>query len=177
MQSKRVPGKIADGMADFSLPAPYEPQKVDELHRGEAKPKPPRLPIPQLLRAHATIILGTALGLGFVALAFEARASWGSHRDWVVPVTVPFWALAGVAMASLLLRRRWAEAAAGLALLAVVLALTAVDVWAAYSGGSDALRDALAILTGVALGAMVVAAVAGYVWSELRAGPPPAPEA
>lgn len=163
-------------MADFTLPAPYEPQKADELHRAEAKPKPPRLPLPQLLRAHATIILGTALGLGFVALAFEARASWGSHRDWVVPVTVPFWALAGVAMASLLLRRRWAEAAAGLALLAVVLALTAVDVWAAFADASDALRDALAILTGIALGAMVAATLAGYLWSELRGGPPAAAE-
>ncbi|GBD24465.1 hypothetical protein HRbin29_02143 [bacterium HR29] len=153
-------------MADFTLPAPFEPQKEHALHDPKAKPAPPKLAWRDLLRANAALILGTALGLGLIALAFEARASWHTHRDWVVPTTAPFYAAAGIALAALLLRRAWAAAAPALALLALLLVATGADVWAAFAGKGDALRDALAILAGVLLGFTVVAALAAYAWTE-----------
>jgi hypothetical protein len=164
-------------MADFTLPAPYEPQKEQALHDPRAKPSPPKLAWRDVLRANAVLILGTVLGLGLIALAFEARASWHVHRDWVVPTTSPFYAAAGMAMAALIVRRAWAAAAPSLVLLALLLAVTGVDVWAAFSGQSDALRDALAILAGVLLGFTVAAALAAYAWAEWLPRPEePAPQ-
>lgn len=153
-------------MADYTLPAPHEAQKDHSLHDPGAKPARPRLHWRELARANAVPILGTVLGLGLVALAFEARASWHTHRDWVVPVTSPFYAAAGIAMAALLVRKAWAAVSPALALLALLVGVTAVDVWAAFTDQSSALRDALAILAGVFLGFTVVAALVAYGWAE-----------
>lgn len=160
-------------MADFTLPAPFEPEKVHALHEAAAKPSRPTLSWQERLRANAVLLLGTLLGLGLIALAFEARASWHTHRDWVVPTTAPLSVAAGVALAALLVRRAWAAASPALVLLAALLAATGADVWAAVSGASDALRDALAILAGVLLGFTVAAALAAYLWAEWLRKPAP----
>ena len=162
-------------MPDFSVPAPIETEKVDFLHDRATRPAAPsaRRDVGQLV---LLIVVGVALGAAMLALGFQARATWAETRDWVVPVTVPFFAIGGVALAYLLLRRAWMEASVGLMLLGLVLAVTVLNLWrAGLTTGDDGLRDALTIIAGIALGLAIAAFIAGMTWVEVKrpAGPPP----
>ena len=164
-------------MADFTTPIPIEPEKVAFLHDRSNRPA-----APSGRRNIGGYLLLVVIGIGFsaalLALAFQARASWTEARDWVVPVTVPFYAIGGVALAYLVMRRAWLAASAGLVLGGLALAFTAFNLWrAALTSGEDALRDWLSILTGIAVGLAIAAVSAGMVWIEVRrSSSPPPPE-
>lgn len=153
-------------MADFTARVPFEPQKPHQLHDQALKPAAP----PAGINRYLGLVVGFAVGLGFVALAFETRASWDSHRDWVVPVTMPLWVAGGLVLANLVLRRAWLAAGPAMGLLVVALLLTAGD-WAraASTEGGDGLRDALTIATAIVLGLLLAYVIPAYVWVEATA--------
>jgi len=165
-------------MANLTAAAPVEPEKSTFLHDRGGRPEAPKRPFAELVRDNLGLLLGLAFALGFTALAFQTRASWDFHRDWVVPMTVPFWGIAGVSLGHLLARRKFDAAFTGLMLLVVVLGLTALNIWqGSQSEGPDGARDALSISAGVALGITVLALVVATVWVEAKdptkAPPPP----
>lgn len=156
-------------MADWSDPAPTSPEREHWLHDQAKLPGPPERGRLEWARMLLPVVLGLLIAGGLVALAFEVRASWDSHRDWVVPVTVPLLVLGGVAGAYLLQR----GALAALAPAIVFLALTGLFAGfnmarGAETEGSDAGRDALSILGGVSLGLAVASFVGGMIWVEAR---------
>ncbi len=158
-------------MADLTAQTPTEAEKTGWLHDRSRIPARPATSAQDLHLRYRGWLLGLVLALGLTALAFQTRASWESHRDWVVPMTVPFWASAGIALGLLVDGRRWKAAAPGIVLLVVALVLTGLNVWrGTETDGQDNWRDALSIVAGVTLGFMVVALLAGLIWSEL-AGP------
>ncbi len=164
-------------MADFSAAAPVEPDKSEVVHDRGTRPGAPadRQDYGRLL---LHIAVGVACTAAFVAIAFQARASWTEVRDWVVPVTIPLYALGGISLAYLVLRRAWLEASAGVTLLFFAVALTGFDLWrAALTTGPDGLRDSFSITIGVLLGFSIAALAAGMAWVEARRpSKPPAPE-
>ena len=164
-------------MADFSAAAPVEPDKSEVVHDRDTRPGAPadRQDYGRLL---LHIAVGVACTAAFVAIAFQARASWTEVRDWVVPVTIPLYALGGISLAYLLLRRAWLEASTGVTLLFFAVALTGFDLWrAALTTGPDGLRDSFSITIGVLLGVSIAALAAGMAWVEARRpSRPPAPE-
>ena len=164
-------------MADFSAAAPVEPDKSEVVHDRETRPGAPadRQDYGRLL---LHIAVGVACTAAFVAIAFQARASWTEVRDWVVPVTIPLYALGGISLAYLVLRRAWLEASTGVTLLFFAVALTGFDLWrAALTTGPDGLRDSFSITIGVLLGVSIAALAAGMAWVEARRpSKPPAPE-
>ena len=95
-----------------------------------------------------------------------------------MPVTIPFYALGGISLAYLVLRRAWREASAGITLLVVTVALTGFNLWrAALTTGPDGLRDSLSITAGVLLAVTIAALLGAMVWVEARRPVrPPAPE-
>lgn len=164
-------------MADFSAAAPVEPDKSEVVHDRDTRPGPPADRRDYgLLLVH--IAVAVAFTAAFVALAFQARASWTEVRDWVVPVTIPLYALGGISLAYLVLRRAWLEASTGVTLLFFAVALTGFNLWrAALTTGPDGLRDSFSITIGVLLGFSIAALAAGMAWVEARRpSKPPAPE-
>ncbi len=165
-------------MADFTAARPVETEKSEVVHDRATRPDAPadRQDLGRLL---LLIVLGVAFTAALVAIAFQARASWTEVRDWVVPVTIPFYALGGISLAYLVLRRAWMAASAGVTLLFVTVALTGFDLWrAALTTGPDGLRDSFSITIGVLLGVTIAALAAGMLWVEVRRpSRPPAPEA
>ena len=164
-------------MADFSAAAPVEPDKSEVVHDRDTRPGPPA-DRRDYVRLRLHIAVAAAFTAAFVALAFQARASWTEVRDWVVPVTIPLYALGGISLAYLVLRRAWLEASTGITLLFFVVALTGFDLWrAALTTGPDGLRDSFSITIGVLLGFSIAALAAGMAWVEARRpSRPPAPE-
>ncbi|MBI5949197.1 MAG: hypothetical protein HY875_13755 [Chloroflexi bacterium] len=164
-------------MADLTTAAPVETEKSTFLHDRGGRPEAPKRPVAELVRDNLGLLLGLVLALGFTALAFQTRASWDSHRDWVVPMTVPIWAVAGVSLGHLLARRKVDAAFTGLMLLVVVLGLTILNIWqGTQSEGQDGARDALTISAAVALGITVLALLVGAIWVEAKdptKAPPP----
>ena len=164
-------------MADFSAPAPVEPEKSEVIHDRATRPDAPsdRQDLGRLLLLIAVSVLFTA---ALVAIAFQARASWTEVRDWVVPVTIPLYALGGISLAYLVLRRAWLAASTGLTLLFITVALTGFNLWrAALTTGPDGLRDSFSITIGILLGFTIAALAAAMVWVEARRpSRPPAPE-
>ena len=165
-------------MADFTAASPVETEKSEVVHDRATRPDAPadRQDLGRLL---LLIVVGIAFTAALVAIAFQARASWTEVRDWVVPVTIPFYALGGVSLAYLVLRRAWMAASAGVTLLFFTVALTGFDLWrAALTTGPDGLRDAFSITIGVLLGFAIAALAAATLWVELRTpSRPPAPDA
>ncbi len=155
-------------MADLTAQAPTEPQKTRWVHDRSRIPARPATTAQDLHLRYRGWLLGFVLALGLTALAFQTRATWESRRDWVVPMTVPFWASAGIALGLLVDGRRWKAAAPGIVLFVVALLLTGLNIWrGTETDGQDNWRDALSIITGVTLGFMVVALLAGLIGSEL----------
>ncbi|MGH2608167.1 MAG: hypothetical protein ACRDHF_03685 [Tepidiformaceae bacterium] len=165
-------------MANWSGAAPTNPDKPDWLHDQSELPPPPARRLMDYGGILWPIVLALLFTGALVALAFTARASWESHRDWVVPGTIPFLAIGGVAIGYLAARRAWAASSPAWFLLALLVALTALNVWrGAETSGSDGLRDALSIMQGVLIGLTVVAAAGAMIFVEwTRPTRPPAPE-
>lgn len=156
-------------MVNWSAPAPANPEKPDWLHDQSQLPAAPGRTRTEYLHYLGPLILGLVFAAVFVALSFQTRASWGSHRDWVVPTTIPLTAIAGVAMGYLVARRAWVELTPGLLLLFVVLVLTGLNIWrGAVTEGDDTLRDVLSITAGVFLGLTVLALWGALVWLEAK---------
>ena len=164
-------------MADFSAAAPVEPDKSEVVHDRDTRPGAPA-DRQDYVRLLLHIVVAAAFTAAFVAIAFQARASWTEVRDWVVPVTIPLYALGGISLAYLVLRRAWLEASTGVTLLFFAVALTGFDLWrAALTTGPDGLRDSFSITIGVLLGFSIAALAAGMAWVEARRpARPPAPE-
>ncbi len=153
--------------ATWDAPAPASVEKVHDLHDQAQRPRPPAPWRAAFGRYLGWPTLGLVCALGMVALGFQTRASWESHRDWVVPVTVPLLALGGLALAYLVWRRQWLALGPGATLLLAVLALTAANIWrGAATDGDDTARDVMSILAGVGLGLTVAALFGGLVWAE-----------
>ena len=156
-------------MSQFSDSVPVNPVKPNELHDQAAMPARPALPRQDFVKVWAPFIIGTVLALGSVALAFQTRASWDSHRDWVVPVTVPILVIGGLAMGYLAAGMRLKALAVPIVLLAVALLFTLLNILRGNSvEGSDGLRDALSIMTGVLLGATILWLIVAFAWTEYR---------
>lgn len=154
-------------MADWSELAPTNPEREHWLHDQSKMPPAPKQGAGDYVRMWLPLLLGLLFTAGLVALAFEVRASWESHRDWVVPVTVPLIVFGGVAAAYLVQR----GAITALAPAILFLALTGLFVGfniarGAETEGSDAGRDALSILGGVSLGLSIACLAGGMVWVE-----------
>lgn len=164
-------------MADFSAAAPVEPDKSEVVHDRDTRPGAPA-DRQDYVRLLLHIAVAAAFTAAFVAIAFQARASWTEVRDWVVPVTIPLYALGGISLAYLVLRRAWLEASTGVTLLFFAVALTGFDLWrAALTTGPDGLRDSFSITIGVLLGVSIATLAAGMAWVEARRpARPPAPE-
>ncbi len=164
-------------MADFTAARPVETEKSEVVHDRASRPDAPA-DRQDLRRLLLLIVVGIAFTAALVAIAFQARASWTEVRDWVVPVTIPFYALGGISLAYLVLRRAWMAASAGVTLLFFTVALTGFDLWrAALTTGPDGLRDSFSITVGVLLGFTIAALAAGMLWVELRnPSRPPAPD-
>ncbi len=165
-------------MANLSAPAPTSPEREHWLHDQSKLPAAPRRTVLGYVAMLLPILLGILFAAGLVALAFEVRASWGSHRDWVVPVTIPLFVFGGVSMAYLAQRR----AIVALSPAIMFLALTGLFVGfniarGAQTEGADGGRDALSILGGVSLGLTLASLVGAMVWVEAtrptRAPAPP----
>ena len=164
-------------MADFSAAAPVEPEKSAVVHDRDTRPDAPG-DRQDLGRHLLLIVVGIVFAAALIALAYQARASWTEARDWVVPVTIPFYAIGGISLAYLVLRRAWLAASTGLTLLVITVALTGFNLWrAALTTGPDGLRDSLSITAGVLLGFSIAALLGAMVWVEARRpSKPPAPE-
>ncbi|HCV00071.1 MAG: hypothetical protein CL897_04420 [Dehalococcoidia bacterium] len=164
-------------MADFTAARPVEAEKSVVVHDRQARPEGPsdRQDLGHML---LLVVIGVIFSAALIALAFQARASWTEVRDWVVPLTIPAYAIGGISLAYLVSRRAWMEVSTGLTLLFFTVALTGFNLWrAALTTGPDGLRDNLSITTGVFLGLSIAALAAGMVWVEARRPTrPPVPE-
>ena len=156
-------------MADWSDPAPTSPEREHWLHDQSKLPDAPTRGRLEYARMLLPLILGLLIAGGLVALAFEVRSSWDSHRDWVVPVTVPLLVLGGVGGAYLLQRGALAALAPAIVFLVLAGLFAGFNIArGAETEGSDAGRDALSILGGVSLGLAVMSLVGGMIWVEAK---------
>ena len=168
-------------MADFSAPAPRESLKLGEyLHERGRIPAAPDWTTGGLVQRYLPLALGVLFAMGAMALAFQTRASWSSHREWVVPATTPLLALGGVALGYMVARGKVTSIVwpAGFLFLAVVL--TIFNRWrGSISSGEDTARNVMTVLTAILLGVAVVSLILTMIVTEVRdpAKPPPAPEA
>jgi peptidoglycan/LPS O-acetylase OafA/YrhL len=165
-------------MSQFSDPIPVNAEKVHALHAQEELPGRPALSRMDMAKVWAPMAIGILFALGAVALGFQARASWESHRDWVVPVTVPLLVIGGMAMGYLTARMRLKALAVPIGLLSIAMLFVLLNIIRGNSTtGDDGLRDALSIMTGVLLGASVLTLTVAFAWSEFQDPvKPPAPE-
>ncbi len=164
-------------MADLTAAAPIETEKDADVHGRSDRPW---IPVDRQgqMRMLVILLVWTLCAAALVALAFQARASWTEARDWVVPMTIPFYAIGGIAMTYLFLRGAWLAASAGLTFLFIIVALTGFDLWrAALTTGPDGLRDSFSITIGVLLGVTVACFLGAMAWVEIRRPErPPAPD-
>jgi len=145
-------------MTDFAAAAPVNPEKRDDLHDRAAMPKAPAVPLRELPGRHAIVITSLVFAAAFVAIAFQARAGWENHREWVVATTTPLLVLGAVSFAYLAVRDRFDAAAPGITLLLITACIIPLNIWRGNeTTGDDTLRDVMSIATGVFLGLAVAA--------------------
>lgn len=165
-------------MANFSVPAPYEPEKsgayLHDRSRLPAGPGDRNADMRYLL----VPLLAIAFGIGLFALCVQTRAAWDTHRDWVVPASAQVAVLGGLGLGYLLARNKWLEALPGIGLLLIAVVITALNIWRGeVVSGSDALRYAMGIVTTVFIGLTVIALVGGLIAAEVTDPTrPPEPE-
>ena len=156
-------------MTDFAAKAPVNPEKRNELHARESMPTAPDRSRAEVRRHFLGIGLGVVGTFIFLALAFQARAGWQNHREWVVAMTLPGAALAGVCFGYLLARKQFQAAMWGVGLLAISGGFTVFNiVQGSMKDGPSYQRDALTILAGVFLILAGHAFVIAEVWVELK---------
>lgn len=156
-------------MAELNLPAPYEGAKVDYLHDQSARPEAPKAEKSDRGRYLFAILLGVVATAALVALAFEARSSWESHRDWVVPAVAPLLAIGGVAFAYLVIRGELTAVVTGFMFAFVTLLLEILNRYrGSETDGSDVGRDVLSSLAGVGVALTVLVLVIAMIMVEVR---------
>lgn len=165
-------------MADFTAKAPFEAEKANFLHDKAEEPAAPKKSTFDIVRWSTIIALSVLFTIGFVALEFQTRASWDGHRDFAVPVSIPLAAIAGVALAALIVRRAWGSLGIPMALLGIVIALTAVNAVAGVDvQGQDIFRDLLTWTAFVFMVITLIWLVATLIYLEvtrpIQAPPPP----
>lgn len=154
-------------MAELSVPAPFEPEK-SSIHDRSTRPDRPAASRGDYVRRYWGFALGIVLTGLITAMAFQARAGWDNHREWVVATTVPFHALGGIAFGHIIYRRAWKEMAPGLLFFFLACLFIGGDVLADADDASMAARDTLSILGGIALGLAIACFIVGALWVELR---------
>lgn len=163
-------------MAELSVPAPYEPEK-SSIHDRSSRPARPATSRMDYFKRYWGLALGVVLACLITAMAFQARAGWDNHREWVVAMTGPFQAIGGIAFGHIIYRRGWKEMTPGLFFFFFACLFIGGDILADASDASDAARDTLSILGGIALGISVACFIVGALWIELkRPTKAPAPE-
>ncbi len=164
-------------MADFESPAPVEEEKTGaSLHDLRNRPGAASSTRRELFDRWFPLAVATLAALAMVALTFQTRASWETHRDWVVPVTVPLLVVGGLAFGILLARREWSALLPALVVVAGILVLTGFDIWLDAEDEKAGLRDGLAASNGVLLGAAVLLSLGALVrveWSRPARAPVP----
>ncbi len=165
-------------MANMQAAAPVEEAKLgDYLHDRARIPEAPRVRPPDLVRRYLPFAFGLLFAAGAMALAFTTRATWTTQRDWVVPVTTPFWAIAGVALGYLVARGKFQALASAGSFLVLALVLTFINVYRGYlTEGQDDGRDALSILTAFVLAIVVLLLIVAVVRVVVERSEPPAQE-
>lgn len=156
-------------MADLAAPAPIETEKANFLHDRSRIPAAPKSTTRDLVERYAIIALALAGAFALQWLAFQTRDSWDSHRDWVVPMTTPITAAAGVCLGYLAYRRKWEPFMASFIWFALALILTGWNYALGREDNPDeTLRDVLAISIAILIGIGDLFAFAGVVWVEMR---------
>ena len=156
-------------MTDFAAAAPVNPEKRDDLHDRAAMPKGPAVPLRDLAGRYAIIITSLVFAAAFVAIAFQARAGWENHREWVVATTAPMLVIGAVSFAYLAVRDRFDAAAPGIALLLICACIIPLNIWRGHeTTGDDTLRDVMSIATGVFLALTVAAFTLAAVIVEAK---------
>ena len=156
-------------MADLNVPAPFEAAKVDYLHDQSARPERPKPEMSDRGRYLIAILVGVVATAALVALAFEARSSWESHRDWVVPAVAPLLAIGGVAFAYLVIRGELTAVITGFMFAFVTLLLEILNRYrGSQTEGPDIGRDVLSSLAGVGIAVTVLSLVIAMIMVEAR---------
>ncbi len=160
-------------MADFSLPAPFEPQKSEYIHDRSTRPARPTLGWRDWLSLFWGYGLGILFALALTIILFQVRASWDNHREWLVSF-IPFFAIAGLAFGYLAQRGKWEALAVPGAFLLLTGIFTVSDLLGDIDDASLRARDIVSILGGISLAATTLAAIITLLWVEWR-NPPKAP--
>ncbi|MBE0608944.1 MAG: hypothetical protein IH609_06165 [Dehalococcoidia bacterium] len=155
-------------MANFSLPAPFEPEKTAYIHDRTNRPARPTTSNNDLVRRFAGFGLGLVFAAFMLAIAFQVRDGWENHREWVVAMSGPFYALGGIALGHLLYRKKLEAAAPALLFLVLAAVVAGSDIAADADDADMALRDALSIIGGILLAISIACAVFAVIWVELR---------
>jgi len=164
-------------MADLMSATPSEPAKSDYLHQRERIPEKPES-LESAARSYWGMAIGLAIGLAGVALVFEARSGWTSHRDWVTPAGAVFAGIAGLAMGYVWQRGRLPLLATAAFFLFLAVVFTVLNVFRRQgTDGNDNGSLALTILTTLCLIATLIAAVVAALIVARMKPSPPAPEA
>ena len=157
-------------MADFTAPAPSEAAKIgDYLHDRGRIPAAPQWTTGGLVGRYLPLALGILFAMGALALAFQTRASWSSHREWIVPVTIPVLVLGGVALGYMVARGKLTSIIWPAGFLLVVIVLTVFNAWrGSISTGHDTARNVMTIFAAILLGIAVVSLIITMVVTEVK---------
>jgi len=164
-------------MVNFNLPAPVETEKPAFIHDRTTRPAAPETSRLTLAKRWGGFLAGIVLAVGFTAVLFSLRDSWGNHREWLV-TTIPMLAIAAVSLGHLTARGQLKALTPGLLFLFFALLFTGADILADNdSAATMTARDTLSILGGIALGFAVVLLGIALFWVELKDPTrPPVPE-
>jgi uncharacterized membrane protein len=155
-------------MANFSLPAPFEPEKSSFIHDRTTRPARPAVSNNDLVRRFAGFGLGLVFAAFMLAIAFQVRDGWENHREWVVAMSGPFYALGGIAIGHLLYRKKLEAVAPALLFLFLAALFAGFDIAADADDASMTARDVLSIIGGICLAISIACAVFAVLWVELR---------
>ena len=157
-------------MADFTAPAPSEAAKIgDYLHDRGHIPAAPAWSPTDLVKRYLPLALGVLFAMGAMALAFQTRASWSSHREWVVPTATPLLAIGGVSLAYMVARGKITSIIWPAGFLFVVIVLTVFNAWrGSISTGHDTARNVMTIFAAILLGIAVVSLIITMVVTEVK---------